>query len=102
MERRNSKQNAMFHAIIGQVAKQAKHLGAEWNDESWKRLLLHSWAKETGRTFGKMVPSLDGGDIVQLGYQSRKLSKEDAIEFTEWLLAWCAMNGVVTNEIPKT
>jgi hypothetical protein len=40
------------------------------------------------------VQALDGQGIVQLGLQSRKLTKEEAIEFTEYLMYWCAKNGV--------
>jgi len=37
---------------------------------------------------------------VQLGFQTRKFTKEQASEFVEWLYAWSAENGVLheTNE----
>jgi hypothetical protein len=88
----------MFHALIGQIAKQAQHMGAHWDQETWKRLLAHMWAKETGRQDGKLVASLDGKDIVQLGIQTRKFSKQEASEFTEWVLAWGANNGITFKE----
>jgi hypothetical protein len=99
-QKRSNDQNEMFHAIIGQIAKQAEHLGAKWTGEDWKRLLVHSWAHETGRIGReRIVPGLRHEGIVQLGLQTRKFTKEDAMEFTEWLLAWCAENGVTLNEI---
>ena len=93
-ENRSLDQNAMFHALIGQIAKQAEHMGSHWDSEQWKRLLTHMWAKETGRQAGQLVASLDGKDIVQLGIQTRKFTKAEASEFTEWVLAWGANNGI--------
>ncbi len=97
-DNRSLDQNAMFHALIGQIAKQAQHMGAHWDTETWKRLLCHEWAKETGRQAGKLVASLDGKDIVQLGIQTRKFSKQEASEFTEWVLAWGSQNGITFKE----
>lgn len=95
---RSLDQNAMFHALIGQIAKQAQHMGATWDIEAWKRLLTHEWAKETGRQAGQLIASLDGKDIVQLGIQTRKFSKQEASEFTEWVLAWGSQNGITFKE----
>jgi len=97
-DNRSLDQNAMFHALIGQIAKQAQHMGAHWDSETWKRLLAHMWAKETGRQAGQLVASLDGKDIVQLGIQTRKFSKQEASEFTEWVLAWGSQNGITFKE----
>lgn len=99
---RSGQQNKMFHAILGQIAKQAAHLGSKWTTEDWKRLHLHNFCKERGLPAGQLVQALDGQGLVQLGLQSRKLSKEEAIEFTEYLMAWCAQNGITINEVPQT
>ena len=68
-------------------------MGAKWDAESWKRLLVDQFAKDTGRQTMQVVPSLDGGGIIQLGMQTRKFSKADASEFTEWLICWAAEKG---------
>lgn len=92
---KSREQEKLYHAIIGQIAKQAQHLGSRWNQESWKRFLIDQWASETGQTtISKLAPSLDGERIVQLGMQSRRFTKEQAISFTEWLLYWANTNGV--------
>ena len=91
---RSTSQNRMYHALLDQISAQAMHLGSTWDAEAWKRLLTHKWAKDTGRATGMIVQSLDGGDIVQLGIQTRKFSKEDASEFTEFLLAWCVEHNI--------
>ena len=95
--RRESKsrdQEEMYHALIGSIAKQASHLGAKWDAEDWKRFLVWQFSKENGTDTGRLVPSLDGTGIVQLGLQTRKFTKDEASQFTEWLLAWAAQNGV--------
>jgi hypothetical protein len=97
-EAKSRDQEEMYHAIIGHIAKQASHLGAKWSAEDWKRFLVWQFAKEVGISTGKLVPSLDGTGIVQLGIQTRKFTKDQASQFTEWLLAWAAQNGI---EIPE-
>lgn len=97
-ENRSDPQNKKYHAIIGQIAKQAEHAGAKWDTESWKRLLIDQWAKDTGRGRGDLVASLDGGDVIQLGLQSRKFTKAEGADFIEWLLAWSAQNGIDVKE----
>ena len=87
-------QEEKYHAMIGDIAKQAKHLGAKWSSEDWKRLLVDQFLRETENIQGKIVPNLDGTGIVQLGLQTRKFTKEQASEFVEWLYAWSAENGI--------
>jgi len=93
-QRKSRPQEEMYHALIGQIATQAQHMGAKWDAESWKRFLIDQWAHETGRSLGKVMPSLDGERVVQLGIQSRKFSKEESIEFIDWLMAWGNLHGV--------
>ena len=97
-ESRSLNQNSLIHSVIGQISKQAQHLGSTWDAEDFKRLLVWQWAKETGRSAPKIIPSLDGTGFVQLGLQTRKFTKHDASEFYEWLMAWCAENGVTIHE----
>jgi hypothetical protein len=91
-------QEEKYHAIIGDIAKQAQHLGAKWSAEDWKRLLVQEFCKEKGLATGKVIPNLSGDGIVQLGMQTRKFTKEQASEFVEFLQAWAAQNGVTFAE----
>lgn len=93
---KSREQEKLYHAIIGQIAKQAKLHGSRWSAESWKRFLIDQWAHETGEstTISKIMPSIDGERVVQLGHQSRRFTKEQAVSFTEWLTYWAAENGV--------
>ena len=91
---RTGEQNKLFHSILGQIAKQATHLGSKWTIDDWKRLHLYNWHRERGIRPSQLVQALEGDGLVQLGLQSSKLTKEEAIEFTEYLMYWCAKNGV--------
>ena len=92
-------QEEKYHAMIGEIAKQASHMGAKWDAEDWKRLLVWQFCKDSGLNEGRILPSLDGTGIVQLGQQTRKFTKEQASEFVEWLHAWGAQNGIVYSQI---
>ncbi len=83
-------QEEKYHAMINDIAKQAKHLGAKWSADDWKRLLVDQFMRDTRDSGGKVIPNLDGTGIVQLGFQTRKFTKEQASEFVEWLYAWSA------------
>jgi len=87
-------QEEKYHAMINDIAKQAKHLGAKWSSEDWKRLLVDQFMRDTRDSGGKVIPNLDGTGIVQLGFQTRKFTKEQASEFVEWLYAWSGNNGI--------
>jgi hypothetical protein len=98
---KSREQEEKYHAIIGDIAKQAQHMGAKWDAEDWKRLLVQDFCKEKGLAIGKVIPNLSGDGICQLGMQTRKFTKEQASEFVEFLLAWCANNGITLNEKEK-
>lgn len=97
---RSNEQNEKFHAIIGDIAKQAKHMGSKWDAETWKRLLCDKFVREIGIS-SQIMANLDNDGLIQLGFQTRKFSKEQASEFVEFLLAWCADNGIELNDTQK-
>jgi hypothetical protein len=90
-------QERLYHAIIGDISKQASHMGAKWDSETWKRLLVDKYCRETGLN-SQIMANLDNDGLVQLGFQTRKFTKEQASDFVEFLLAWCAENGIELNE----
>ena len=92
--RRSTEQNDMFHSIIAQIAQKMGEAGSSWTADDWKRLLIDQWAHETNRRIGKVVPSLDGDRVVQLGLQSHKFTVEDSSEFIEFLIAWATNKGI--------
>ena len=94
--RRSTDQNQMFHALFNKISLEMAKVGSSWDVDDWKRLLIDAWANETGRKIGRVVPSLDGQRVVQLGAQSHKFTKEEGSEFIEWLLAWMTEKGIET------
>jgi hypothetical protein len=101
-ESKSRDQEEKYHAMLGEIATQAQHLGAKWSTEDWKRLLVDLFAKETGLQGGKIIPSLDGQGIVQLGLQTRSFTKEQAMEFITFLEAWGASNGIFFKETTQS
>ena len=97
---KSREQEQKYHAMISEIATQAQHMGSKWDAESWKRLLVDQFCKDIGLKTGVVMPNLSGDGIVQLGFQTRKFTKEQASEFVEWLYAWGADRGVTyeTNE----
>jgi len=95
---KSREQEEKYHAIIGDIAKQAQHMGSKWSAEDWKRLLVDKFMREHWQSDLTIIPNLDSTGIVQLGIQTRKFTKEQASEFVEFLLAWCAENGVELKE----
>ena len=101
-ESKSRDQEEKYHAMLGEIATQAQHLGAKWSTEDWKRLLVDLFAKETGLQGGKIIPSLDGQGIVQLGLQTRNFTKEQAMDFITFLEAWGASNGIFFKETTQS
>ena len=93
-ESKTRQQEKLYHQYIGKASKQARHLGCTYNEEDWKRILVDAYLRESNQEPFKLIPNLDGTGVIQLGFQTRKFSKEKASEFLSWLEAWCANNGV--------
>ncbi len=93
-------QECHYHALIGDIARQLQFAGAEWHQDDWKRLLVDAFAqamRDHGsplRHDGRVVPSLDGARVVQLGVQTAQFSKREASEFIEYLLSFGAEHNV--------
>jgi len=96
---RSLEQNAMFHAICGEIAQQKQWAGRRIDAEGWKRLLVDAWARESDRRQGDVVPSLDGASIVNLAMQTRRMTvadMADLITFAQW---WAADNDVKLRDV---
>lgn len=93
-------QEAKYHSMFGDIAKHCAFMGQKMTPEDWKRLLVDAFARAMQaagtplRHGGRVVPSLDGSGVVQLGIQTRNFLKREASEFIEFLLAWGAEQGV--------
>lgn len=95
--------------MLTEISEQSTHLNEHFNVEDWKRLLVWQFRSEclTG-DFGKtteyfkqtefrIIPSLDGRGLVQLGAQTRDFPKYVMAEFITWLDAYCVENNISVN-----
>lgn len=93
-------QEERYHAMIGDIARQWKFLGNRVDADDAKRLLVDAFAKvmrDAGtplRHDGRVVPSIDGQRVVQLGIQTRDFTVREASGFIEYLFAFGAEHGV--------
>ena len=92
--KKSREQEEMYHAMIGEIAKQAMHQGAKWDAESWKLLLVDKFCKEIGLNTGMIIGNLDNNGIVQLGFQTRRFTVEQGTMFIDFLYAWAANAGI--------
>lgn len=91
---RSLEQNAMFHAICGDLSKQKQWAG-EWRDtEDWKRLLVDAWARVEAKEQVEMVPSLDGKGVVNLGIQTHKMRVGEMADLITFAQSYCVENEV--------
>lgn len=92
--KRSLEQNSMLHAICSDLSKQRQWAG-EWIDtEGWKRLLVDAWARAENRPQGKVVPSLDGKSVVNLGLQTRRMKVCDMADLITFAQAYCVEHDV--------
>lgn len=103
-------QEKKYHAMLGDIAKQEKHLNEVLDVDSWKRLCVKQFADDCiandvdrladyWRKNGfKLMPSLDGKSLVTLGKQTRHFPKYVAAGFIEWLMAYGANNKIVWSD----
>jgi hypothetical protein len=95
---RSLDQNAMLHAICGDIAKQREWAGQKIDTEGWKRLLVDAWARHEGKSPGRVVPSLDGQSVVNLGIQTRSMRVGDMADLITFAQAWATEQGITLNE----
>lgn len=104
---KSREQENKYHAMLRDVARQAKHLNQVLDEDSWKRLcvaqfrddciennidrLADYWKKQNFR----LIPSLDGKSVVTLGAQTKKFPKYVAAGFIEWLYQYGSENNIV-------
>lgn len=91
--KRSVDQNAMFHALVDDIAKsEVQWFGKRRSAEEWKVLLIsaHSSATKQGCD---MVQGLEG-ELVQLRESSARMSKARASSLLEYAIAWAVGHGV--------
>lgn len=93
-------QEERYHAMIGDIAKQWEFMGRNWHLEDMKRLMVDAFAeamRQAGTPVhhdGRVIPSIDGLRVVQLGIQTSQFYVKEAAEFIEFLFAFGAEKGI--------
>ena len=91
--RRNTEQNAKFHAICSDLAKsQLQWAGKRRTADQWKVLLVSGHATAT-KEGAEMVPGLEG-EFVNVRESTALMSVKRSSSLIEYALAFCAMQGL--------
>lgn len=90
--KRNLDQNAKFHAMLGDIARQAKWCGRKLKPEQWKVLLIsgHAIATKEG---ADVLPGLEG-EYVNIRESSAEMSVGRMASLIEYTTAWATGQGV--------
>lgn len=91
--KRSLPQNDRMWAMLTDVSRQKEHAGRKFTPNQWKVLFMAACGMEL-----ELVPSLNGSDLVPLGYHSSDLDKEEMSELIEFMFAWGAENGITFND----
>ena len=95
---RTSDQNSKFHAIVSDIAKsEHEWFGKPRNAAEWKTLMVSGHAVATKES-SEIVPGLEG-ELVSLRESTALMSKRRGASLIEYVHAYCAMNGIKTNEV---
>lgn len=89
---RNLQQNAKFHAMCGDIARQAKYLGKALADWQWKVLFVSGHTIAT-KGEAEIVPGLEG-EFVNIRESTARMSVKRLASVTEYVQAWAANQGI--------
>lgn len=88
--KRTDEQNAALHGLIGQIMKQRTiQNGVRMDMALWKASFMQALGEEV-----RFVPTLDGDGVFPIGLRTSALSKARFSELIEFILAWCAREGI--------
>lgn len=91
--KRTVEQNSMLWACLTDVAVQVHWHGQRLTTNEWKLLFLDALKREL-----RMVPSIDGTGLVNIGRSSSDLTKDEFTDLLELILAFGAEHGVTFHE----
>jgi hypothetical protein len=91
---RNGEQNALLHALIGEIAATQEWAGKKRDAEVWKRLLVAAWCRMRGESM-EILPALDGHGVDIVPARTSGLSKSECADLITYIQAWQAESEVV-------
>ncbi|MFS9649362.1 recombination protein NinB [Enterobacter hormaechei] len=90
--KRNIDQNAKFHALLGDIARQVTWCGKQLKPEQWKVLLISGHAVATKQE-AEVVPGIEG-EYVNIRESSAEMSVGRMANLIEYTMAWAASQNV--------
>lgn len=97
---RSLDQNAKFHAILTDLANSPlKWAGKRRSVDEWKAIIISGHAVATDQP-GEVIPGIEG-EFVAIRESSARMSVARSSSLIEYLLAFCATNGVELTETIK-
>jgi len=94
---RTGEQNAKFHAMLSNVAKQKKWMNRELTPIQWKTLFISAHATATNQG-ADIVAGLEN-EYVNIRESSAQMSVARMNSLIEYVNAWCVMNDIKMSEI---
>jgi hypothetical protein len=91
---RNSDQNALLHALIGEIASTHDWAGKKRDAEIWKRLLVAAWCRVRGESM-EILPALDGHGVDIVPARTSGLSKSECADLISYIQAWQAEHEAI-------
>lgn len=96
-ETRSLKQNALLHALLGDISRQVEWAGKKRDTDTWKRLLTAAWLRARGESV-ELLPALDGHGVDVVFRHTSKLTRGECAELCDFIAAWAIENGVEFRE----
>lgn len=93
---RSMEQNDKFHAMLGDIAKQATWQGDTYDLYGWKNLLVSGHTIATKQPY-KLVTGIEG-ELVNVREQTSKMGVKRMTSLIEYTTAWGVSNGVHFND----
>lgn len=90
--KRNLDQNALFHAMLGDIAKQVQWCGKALKPEQWKVLLISGHAVATKQP-AEIVPGIEG-EFVNIRESSAEMSVSRMASLIEYTLWFCTEKNI--------
>jgi hypothetical protein len=88
-ERRNTEQNSLLHALLGEIAAAVEWAGKKRDAETWKRLLTAAWLRARGESI-EVLPAIDGHGIDVVFRRTSDLTVGECAELITFIQAWMA------------
>ena len=89
---RSLEQNALLHALLTDIARQAKYLGKTRSVDVWRGLFVSGWEIATGKP-SEIVPGLEG-EFLNVRRSTTQMGVKDLSSLCEYIQAWAANEGV--------